>query len=153
MQRAVSKLKPMAEPQRSAMYRGTRHVAQSIMPATTKKLVACLRIPNFPWQVEVVRQPEIQDRSVIVSGRAIDLSEESISSPGNSLSSRVVLASSPDLTDVVQGMPLGEATARHRGVLVIEADTPLYALTFDEILKNLERVAPDIEASTPSGLT
>ena len=152
MQRAVSKLKPTAGPQRSAMYRGTRPAAQSRMPATTKKLIACLRIPNFPWQVEVVRHPEIQDRSAIVSGRTIDLSEESISSPGNALSSRVVLASSPDLVDVVPGMPLSEATARYRGVLVIEADTPLYAFTFDEILKNLECITPHIEAAAPSGL-
>ena len=152
MQRAVSKLKPTAGAQRSDMYRGTRPATQSIMPATTEKLIACLRIPNFPWQVEVVKHPDIQDRSVIVSGRAIDLSEESISSSGNSLSSCVVLASSPDLADVVPGMPLNEATARHRGVLVIEADTPLYAFTFDEVLKTLKCITPDIEASTSLGL-
>lgn len=47
------------------------------------------------------------------------------------------------------GMPLTEAMSRHRGVLLIEADTPLYALVFDEIIENLEHLVPDIEATAP----
>jgi DNA polymerase-4/protein ImuB len=126
--------------------------------------LACLRIPNFPWQVEAARKPELHDRSAIVAGKAFDLSEEltnmsgtngsgsassSASGKARSLSARVVLAASPDLTDVMPGMPLTEATSRHRGVLIIEADTPLYALVFDEIIENLERLVPDIEAAAP----
>jgi DNA polymerase-4 len=127
--------------------------------------IACLRIPNFPWQVEVARKPELNDRSAIVAGKALDLSEEltnlaagsgSVKSPSknsrsgsDSLSARVVLAASPDLTDVMPGMPLMEATSRHKGVLIIEADTPLYALVFDEIIENIERLVPDIEAAAP----
>jgi nucleotidyltransferase/DNA polymerase involved in DNA repair len=127
------------------------------------KALACLRIPNFPWQVEVMRKPELSDRSAIVAGKTMDLAEEvtnaaggssgtktgSRSKAGDSLSARVVLAASPDLADVMPGMPLIEATSRHRGVLVIEADTPLYALVFDEIIENLERLVPDIEAAAP----
>ena len=117
--------------------------------------LACLRIPNFPWQVEVARKPELQDRSAIVAGKVLDLSEELTStatgsgSGADSLSARVVLAASPDLSDVMPGMPLTEATSRHRGVLIIEADTPLYALVFDDIVENLERLVPDIEAAAP----
>ena len=129
------------------------------------KALACLRIPNFPWQVEVARKPELHDRSAIIAGEALDLGEEltsmanssgasgtkasSKSSKKNSasLSARVVLAASPNLTDVMPGMPLSEATSRHRGVLIIEADTPLYALVFDEIIENLEQLVPDIEAA------
>ena len=128
------------------------------------KVLACLRIPNFPWQVEVARKPELHDRSAIIAGKALDLGEELTNIPGGpgtktssnsskkasaSLSTRVVLAASPDLTDVMPGMPLIEATSRHRGVLIIEADTPLYALVFDEIIENLERLVPDIEAAAP----
>jgi DNA polymerase-4/protein ImuB len=115
--------------------------------------LACLRIPNFPWQVEVARKPELHDRSAIIAGKALDLSEELTNMPGaggaDSLSARVVLAASPDLSDVIPGMPLSEATSKHRGVLIIEADTPLYALVFDDIIENLERLVPDIEAAAP----
>lgn len=71
--------------------------------------IACLRIPNFPWQVEVARRPELQDRSAIVAGRAIDLSEELVNSDDTALSARVVLAASPDLAD---DMPLEELKER-----------------------------------------
>ena len=121
--------------------------------AVSVRPLACLRIPNFPWQVEVARKPELQDRSAIVAGKALDLSDELTNMPGaggaDSLSARVVLAASPDLSDVIPGMPLSEATSRHRGVLIIEADTPLYALVFDDIIESLERLVPDIEAAAP----
>ncbi len=122
------------------------------------KALACLRMPNFPWQVEVARKPELHGRSAIVAGKALDLSEELTpvsmktavrGSGANSLSTRVVLAASPDLTDVMPGMPLMEAASRHQGVLIIEADIPLYALVFDDIIENLERLVPDIEAAAP----
>ncbi|NQW19679.1 MAG: hypothetical protein HQ477_02985 [Chloroflexi bacterium] len=125
---------------------------------TSSKALACLRVPNFPWQVEVARKPELHDRSAIVAGKALDLVEELTSMPSgsgsgskasDSLSARVVLAASPDLTDVMPGMPLTEAASRHRGVLIIEANIPLYALVFDEIIENLERLVPDIEATAP----
>ena len=139
----------------------TRDLSENV-PMAPPKAIACLRIPNFPWQVEVARKPELHDRSAIVAGKALDLGEELTAASGmpgettsaskaskNSLSARVVLAASPDLTDVMPGMPLIEATSRHRGVLIIEADTPLYALVFDEIIENLERLVPDIEAAAP----
>lgn len=162
MRRAISKLKTTAfqsgrsGSQRVASQRASRVALPASQPATVKA-IACLRIPNFPWQVEVARKPELHDRSAIVAGKALDLSEDltnilssSGSSSGtNSLSARVVLAASPDLQDVMPGMPLTEATSRHRGVLIIEADTPLYALVFDEIIENLERLVPDIEAAAP----
>ena len=105
-----------------------------------------------------MRKPEVAEHSAIVVGKTLDLAEDMMSMPpgssansktDNSLSARVVLAASPDLTDVMPGMPLAEAAARHRRVLVIEADTPLYALVFDEIIENLERLVPDIEAASP----
>ncbi len=105
-----------------------------------------------------MRKPELAEHSAIVVGKTLDLAEDMMSMPpgssansktDNYLSARVVLAASPDLTDVMPGMPLAEAAARHRRVLVIEADTPLYALVFDEIIENLERLVPDIEAASP----
>ena len=133
----------------------TQSTVSDLSVSVPKAPLACLRIPNFPWQVEVARKPELQDRSVIVAGKALDLSEEltgtatGSGSGADSLSARVVLAASPDLSDVMPGMPLTEATSRHRGVLIIEADIPLYALVFDDIIENLERLVPDIEAAAP----
>ncbi|MDG0867788.1 DNA polymerase Y family protein [Candidatus Lucifugimonas marina] len=161
MRRAITKIK--AQTAVVTPRRATRAPSQKApsAPKNAPKALACLRIPNFPWQVEVMRKPELSDRSAIVAGKALDLSEELTVSTGtggttasktaakNSLSSRVVLAASPDLTDVMPGMPLTEATSRHRGVLIIEADTPLYALVFDEIIENLEQLVPDIEAAAP----
>jgi DNA polymerase-4/protein ImuB len=128
------------------------------------KMFACLRIPNFAWQVEVARKPELHDRSTIIAGKAFDLGEEftnisggfgkktssiSSSKARDSLSARVVLAASPNLTDVMPGMPLIEATSRHHGILIIESDTPIYTLAFDEIIENLEQLVPDIETVAP----
>lgn len=155
----VSKLaSPTKPPRRAPETRAPKPPAAGRKITNLVKSLACLRIPNFPWQVEVMRKPELADRSAIVSGKALDLAEDLMSMPSgsstnskadSSLSARVVLAASPDLTDVMPGMPLVEAAARHRGVLVIEADTPLYALVFDEIIENLERLVPDIEAAAP----
>jgi len=171
MRRAITKIKapvPTVNSQPTAPRNAiTQKPQSSTKPATrdlsesASKMLACLRIPNFPWQVEIMRKPELHDRSAIVAGKALDLAEELTAAVGtsgtaaskaaakNSLSARVVLAASPDLTDVMPGMPLTEATSRHRGVLIIEADTPLYALVFDEIIENLEQLVPDIEAAAP----
>ncbi len=155
MRPAISNPKTPPDSQRATFLRSasgrTAPLRAASRGANTQgaKPIACLRIPNFPWQVEVARKPELRDRSAIVAGRAVDLSEELMNSPGDSLSARVVLAASPDLADAMPGMPLAEAMSRHRGVLLIEADTPLYALVFDEIIENLERLVPDIEAAAP----
>lgn len=170
MRRAITKIKATAStvnPHRPTKHTITQKPHRTSKPPTHRlsknapKALACLRIPNFPWQVEVMRKPELSDRSAIVAGKALDLSEELTVSAGtggtavskaaakNSLSTRVVLAASPDLTDVMPGMHLTEAASRHRGVLIIEADTPLYALVFDEIIENLEQLVPDIEAAAP----
>ena len=156
MTRAISNLKTPAShlasqpaPQRASLRAASGRSAGVRSAFGSARPIACLRIPNFPWQVEVARKPELQDRSAIIAGRAIDLSEELTNSGDGSLSARIVLAASPDLADAMPGMPLTEAMSRHRGVLLIEADTPLYALVFDEIIENLERLVPDIEAAAP----
>ena len=146
MRRAISNFKTLSASRRTV---GLRPAPSVRAVDQNARVIACLRIPNFPWQVEVARKPELQDRSAIVAGKAIDLAEELTNSDSDSLSVRVVLAASPDLTDAMPGMPLTEAMSRHRGVFLIEADTPLYALVFDEIIENLEHLVPDIEATAP----
>ena len=146
MRRAISNFKTPSASRRTV---GLRPAPSVRAVDQNARVIACLRIPNFPWQVEVARKPELQDRSAIVAGRAIDLAEELTNSDSDSLSVHVVLAASPDLADAMPGMPLTEAMSRHRGVLLIEADTPLYALVFDEIIENLEHLVPDIEATAP----
>ena len=159
MRRPITKLKSPAAATNSQRESSRRATPQ--LPEGRVRPIACLRVPNFPWQVEVLRKPELHDHSAIVAGKALDLSEDLTNMPSgpglgqaskaakNSLSARVVLAASPDLTDVIPGMSIIEATSRHKGVLIIEADTALYALMFDEIIQNLEHIVPDIEAAAP----
>ena len=159
MRRPITKLKSPAAATNSQRESSRRTTPQ--LPEGRVRPIACLRVPNFPWQVELLRKPELHDHSAIVAGKALDLSEDLTNMPSgpglgqaskaakNSLSARVVLAASPDLTDVMPGMSIIEATSRHKGVLIIEADTALYALMFDEIIQNLEHIVPDIEAAAP----
>ena len=117
------------------------------------KPIACLRIPNYAWQIEAERSPELRKCPIIITGKIFDLPNEltntrnnsSISSP----SARVVFETSPDLTDVMSGMPLTEATANHHDALVIEADTTFYDLVFEEIIERLKHLIPDIEVAGP----
>ena len=117
------------------------------------KPIACLRIPNYAWQIEAERSPELRKCPIIITGKIFDLPNEltntrnnsSISSP----SARFVFETSPDLTDVMSGMPLTEATANHHDALVIEADTTFYDLVFEEIIERLKHLIPDIEVAGP----
>ena len=124
------------------------------------KSIACLRIPSFPWQVELMRNPKLADHSVIIAGTKLDFVKDFTSiTPGvisdtnfkikNSLSARIAVATSPDLNDVILGMPLTEATSRHSGVLIIDYDKPLYEQVFNAIIENLEDVIPDVESVAP----
>ena len=117
------------------------------------KPIACLRIPNYAWQIEAKRSPELRKCPVIIAGKIFDLPNElrktRSNSDINSPSARVVFERSPDLTDVMIGMPLTKATANHHNALVIEADTTFYDLVSEEIIERLEHLIPNIEVAGP----
>lgn len=117
------------------------------------KPIACLRIPNYAWQIEAERSPELRKCSIIIAGKVFDLPNKLTSTRNNSgiksPSTSIVFETSPDLTDVTLGMPLNEATANHHDALVIEADTTFYDLVFEEIIEKLKHLIPDIEVAGP----
>lgn len=100
--------------------------------------VACIHIPNFMWQVESLRRPDLAGRPTIIVG-------ETGANAGKGAQS--VLDWSPDLgTKMSRGMPLSEALADARkDVTLLEPDMPLYRRTFGEVLTQLEARCPDVE--------
>ncbi|MBI4220770.1 MAG: hypothetical protein HY682_11545 [Chloroflexi bacterium] len=118
------------------------------------KEIACIHLPHFPWQTEVVRRPELAKRPAIIVGYETPGSQPSRSSlsfvreSNGSLQPsrpRIVLDCSPDLQGVLPGMPLNEALSRNPGVALIEPDMPHYQLAFDRALKALAERCPDVE--------
>ncbi|HJM54249.1 MAG TPA: hypothetical protein QGI07_09555 [Dehalococcoidia bacterium] len=113
--------------------------------------VACIHIPNFMWQVESLRRPELADRPVIIVG-------ESGANVGKG--AQFVLDWSPELGQkssgtssqkFTRGMPLSEALADARkDVTLLEPDIPLYRRIFAEVLTALEARCPDVEPDTES---
>ncbi|MCH8236373.1 MAG: hypothetical protein IIC29_09655, partial [Chloroflexi bacterium] len=64
----------------------------------TRAAVACIHIPNFMWQVESLRRPELAGRPVIIVGQT---------GTGTGKGGQSVLDWSPDLgPKMSRGMPL-----------------------------------------------
>ncbi|MCX8213909.1 MAG: hypothetical protein OTJ97_05280 [SAR202 cluster bacterium] len=109
--------------------------------------VACVQIPNFMWQVELIRRPELADRPAIIVG-------ENGANAGKGAQS--VLDWSPEFgpkmtNNFTRGMPLSEALAiARKDVLLLEPDMPLYRRTFGEVLVELEARCPEVEPDTES---
>ena len=103
--------------------------------------IACIRIPNFYWEVEVTRRLSVRSMQVLIAGYRSQYDARERAGLGN----RIVLDCSPDLSDVKPGMPLCEAISRHKSAVIIDADLPFYSSTFDEMLSAIERVVPDVE--------
>ena len=109
--------------------------------------VACVQIPNFMWQVELIRRHELADRPAIIVG-------ENGANAGKGAQS--VLDWSPEFgpkmtNNFTRGMPLSEALAiARKDVLLLEPDMPLYRRTFGEVLVELEARCPDVEPDTES---
>ncbi|MFP6680085.1 MAG: hypothetical protein VB824_08045, partial [Dehalococcoidia bacterium] len=110
-------------------------------PDRNRAAIACVHIPNFMWQVELIRRPELVNRPAIIVGE-----NGSIASKG----AQSVLDWSAELgPKMSRGMPLSEALAIVRkDVLLLEPDMPLYRHTFSEVLIGLEARCPDVEPDT-----
>ncbi|MBT4074928.1 MAG: hypothetical protein HOE75_14740 [Chloroflexi bacterium] len=104
--------------------------------------VACIHIPNFMWQVESLRRPDLVGRPTIIvgeTGAAASKGGQSVLDWSPDLGSKM----SPTFT---RGMPLSEALADARkDVTLLEPDMPLYRRTFGEVLTQLEARCPDVE--------
>lgn len=121
----------------------------------SQKQIVCIHLPNFCWQVEADRNPDLpRDRPILVTCSALDLSKTDflIGAPSKdetNLSERVVLECSPDINDVHRGMPVEVALSRHSNALLLQADLPLYISFFEELVSCFEKLIPAVEIARP----
>ena len=95
--------------------------------------ILCLLFSHFPWRCEVLRQPVLKSRSVLLT---------------HTFGSRkLVLDFSPKLEDLQSGIPLQQALAQHGGVELLSADMPYYRTTFNGLLDMLEGISPLVEGA------
>ncbi|MBI4496608.1 MAG: DNA polymerase Y family protein [Chloroflexi bacterium] len=94
-------------------------------------LVACVLIDHFPFRMEARRDPFLAHEDVIIIQEV--------------QRKRLVLDTSPTITDIPAGTPLQQALSRHPVALQREADVALYRRQFDEVLTQLEQVSPIVQ--------
>ncbi len=93
--------------------------------------IACVLITHLPVKAEMLRRPELRNRTVIISYR--------------SGSGPEVLDTSPDVKGVQPGMPLQEAVSRRKDAALLEADHAHYLRTFDRMIEALLQRSPLVE--------
>jgi len=94
--------------------------------------IAFVSIPRFPCAVEVLRQPELARRPLIV---------------GDAEQPRWVLECSPiaKAEGVRRGMTIRQATAKCPDAVIIPPDSVLYRSKWESILDALNNVSPEVE--------
>lgn len=98
--------------------------------------ILCVLLPHFPWRCEVRRHPDAAGRPAMV-----------VQSKNIASSQKLVLDHSPGLEDLLCGMPLQQALARHGEAELLVADVPYYQSVFNEILDGLEQKSPLVEGA------
>lgn len=93
--------------------------------------IACVLVSHLPLKVELLRQPDLHSKAVLV-----------IEQSGTQ---KLVVDRSPSARDTAVGMSLEKALARCPQATLIEADTPLYRKKWDRILDGLEQRSPIVE--------
>ena len=93
--------------------------------------ILCVMAPHFPWCCEVLRQPAIEGRPVVVTYTAG--------------SQKLVLDCSPELNGLHRDMPLQQALARYGEAGLLPADMPYYRSVFTGLLDKLEEISPLVE--------
>jgi nucleotidyltransferase/DNA polymerase involved in DNA repair len=97
--------------------------------------IACVVIPRFPLAVELMAQPELCGRPVVIGGAPEERKAVVVCSP------------EAEREGVRRGMPLRQARARCRDAIFIEARSSLYRDHFDRMLDALEQVSPLVEGA------
>ncbi len=112
--------------------------------------IACIYLPNFFWQAEVLRRPGLKDQRALIMGDLLSLHGPAHQGAASRTpSGRFILDCSPGLEGVVRGMPVSEAVSRHGDAALIEADLPYYTGAFRQVLDNIEEAIPDVEDVEP----
>ena len=99
--------------------------------------VGCIRIPDFPVQVELARRPELRGRPVVITAPAA----------GGATAKTPVTHCSPEAAEqgVRPGMPVREVIATCREAVLLSPDPEWYRSVHDAFLDALEEEAPVVE--------
>ena len=93
--------------------------------------VACVLISHLPVKVELLRQPVLKGKTLLIVEQ--------------SGTRKTVIDRSPSANDIEVGMPLEKALSLRPDAALIEADMPLYRERWNGILDNLEQRSPVVE--------
>jgi len=93
--------------------------------------ILCVLLPNFLLGCELLRNPDIENRPVVISyGKG---------------SQKLVLDYSPELEKLQRDMPLQQAMAQYGEAELLQADIPYYWSVFNRILDQMETRSPLVE--------
>lgn len=97
---------------------------------------ACVWLPRFMWQLEVIDKPELVDRPVVVIGDADS-------------GSSIVLDRAPQLAEIEIGMKVSAAQSRRRDIVLVQAKTFVAEEQTDALADRLQDIIPDVEVGAP----
>jgi len=93
--------------------------------------ILCVLLPHFALRCEILRDPEIEGSSAVISY--------------GTGSRKLVLDYSSKLDGLQTDIPLQQALSRHSKAEILQADVPYYWSIFNHILDGLEMVTPLVE--------
>ena len=94
-------------------------------------LVACVLISHLPLKIELLRQPALKGKTVLI----VDQSG----------THKTVIDRSPAAIEIEVGMPLEKALSLRPDAALTEADMSLYRERWNSILDSLEQRSPVVE--------
>src|SRR5688572_16751577 len=97
--------------------------------------LACVVIPRFPLAVELMAQPELCGRPVVIGGAPEERKAVVVCSP------------EAEREGVRRGMSLRQARAHCHNAVFLEARPGLYRERFDQMLDALDLVSPLVEGT------
>ena len=97
--------------------------------------VACVLVTHLRAKVEMVRQPHLKTKPVLIVHR-----DASRARP-------LVVDRFPGASEVAAGITLEQAVSRYTNAIVLDADEPHYRRVFDRVLRALQGVSDRVEAA------
>ena len=101
--------------------------------------IACVLIAHLAVQAERRRYPVLRGKAFVIA------TPHAHAHAGSDAGVQVVLDSSPEAEGVMTGMPIREASSRHRNAMMVQADEPYYRRVVDSVAVALSRRSPMVE--------
>jgi DNA polymerase-4 len=100
--------------------------------------ILCVLLLHFPLCCEVLRQPSLKGKPILITY--------------TDASQRLVLDCSPGLDGLQRDMPLQQALSHKGNANLVAADIPYYRSKFTELLEALENISPLVEGIEPGSI-